>query len=299
MSDGEVRVFIPSVHPVIAGLSRTGEFLLSSVGLARQSYEPDYLRTQEWVDRIKDALVRGRFELTGGLQAMPDERLMQLPSDVEVVLRLGSFDVLTSVAVAKDWIQTVCDRQKAGRFEFVEVVRILEPHYGGHGKNACADVLEAFNSGALTFWMGEMPVNPIGRELPLDYGEYTTPEEVNTWLRSIKATYVFPMENMGCGVRSQQQEQGREPQQRRHYLKNRTRVLDAEIEKAKASALDASKPSSVWAELIKMAEQQEGLLIGHSSDGLQYKGKKHQDTGAPDVLTLSALRNRMRRDRAR
>lgn len=212
MSDGEVRVFIPSVHPVIADLSRTGEFLLSSVGLARQSYEPDYLRTQEWVDRIKDALVRGRFELTGGLQAMPDERLMQLPSDVEVVLRLGSFDVLTSVAVAKDWIQTVCDRQKAGRFEFVEVVKILEPHYGGHGKNACADVLEAFNSGALTFWMGEMPVNPIGRELPLDYGEYTTPEEVNTWLRSIKATYVFPMENMGCGGR----QSGQGPQQRGH-----------------------------------------------------------------------------------
>lgn len=80
-----------------------------------------------------------------------------------------------------------------------------------------------------------------------------------------------------------------------HKLQNRVSSLNAEVQIAKARALDNDDPHSVWAELIKMAEKQEGLFIGYSSDGLQYKGKKYQDTGTPDVFTLKALRDRMRR----
>ncbi|UYO95037.1 hypothetical protein [Pollutimonas sp. M17] len=84
-----------------------------------------------------------------------------------------------------------------------------------------------------------------------------------------------------------------------HKLRNRVRLLDAEVQTAKGRALNAGDANSVWAELTKMAEKQEGLLIGHSSDGLQYKGKTHQDTGTPDVFTLKALRDRMRRAKKR
>jgi hypothetical protein len=84
-----------------------------------------------------------------------------------------------------------------------------------------------------------------------------------------------------------------------HKLKNRTHALDAEIQEARGRAMDGNDPNSVWAELIKMAEKKQGLLIGYSSDGLQYKGKTYQDSEVPDVFTRKALGDRMRRAKKR
>jgi hypothetical protein len=42
-----------------------------------------------------------------------------------------------------------------------------------------------------------------------------------------------------------------------------------------------------------MAEAQYGVLVGYSSDGVQYRGKKHTETGEPDVFTFKNLRDRI------
>ncbi|TDG02095.1 hypothetical protein E1N52_41645 [Paraburkholderia guartelaensis] len=72
-----------------------------------------------------------------------------------------------------------------------------------------------------------------------------------------------------------------------------------EIEEAQRRAADSDDPSSVYGELQKLAEQQFGVLIGYSSDGVQYRGAEHQKTGVPDVLTKKNLADRMRRAKAR
>lgn len=73
----------------------------------------------------------------------------------------------------------------------------------------------------------------------------------------------------------------------------------ADIAEARQRAADADDPSSVYGELQKLAEQRFGSLIGHSSDGVQYRGKHYEDTGEPDVLTKKNLTDRMRRAKAR
>ncbi len=84
-----------------------------------------------------------------------------------------------------------------------------------------------------------------------------------------------------------------------HKLQSRVRLLDAEVCIAKDRALNRDDVNSVWTELIKMAQNKEGSLIGYVSEGLQYRGKKYQETGDFDVFTRKALGKKMRRDKAR
>lgn len=85
----------------------------------------------------------------------------------------------------------------------------------------------------------------------------------------------------------------------RNVLKNRHFFLEAEIREAMEKALDRDDPNSVWAALGQLAETKTGAMIGFSSDGVQYRGKKYQESGVPDVFTLKSLRARMRRARGR
>ncbi|MYM39171.1 hypothetical protein [Duganella qianjiadongensis] len=85
-----------------------------------------------------------------------------------------------------------------------------------------------------------------------------------------------------------------------HRLRTREdSPLSAEIAEAKKRALDGEKATSVWAELVKMAEGKYGAMVGFSSDGIQYRGKKYRDEQVPDVLTERAFRARMSRAKAR
>lgn len=74
-----------------------------------------------------------------------------------------------------------------------------------------------------------------------------------------------------------------------------TRVtpLSAEIEEAKRRAPRSNSPESVWGALTKMAEEQWGILVGYSSDGVQYRGKQYEASQVPDVFTKKNLRDRM------
>lgn len=82
-----------------------------------------------------------------------------------------------------------------------------------------------------------------------------------------------------------------------HQLNKRQTILDHVIAQAKKNAADGNSSQSVWAELVKMAEQDKKPtpLIGYSPEGIQYSGKKYQVSGEPDVLTLKNLRDRMAR----
>ena len=57
-----------------------------------------------------------------------------------------------------------------------------------------------------------------------------------------------------------------------HKIKHRTpSILDAEISEAKEKALNSSDKNSVWAELVKMAEQKKGCLLGMDGKEIKYQ----------------------------
>lgn len=56
-----------------------------------------------------------------------------------------------------------------------------------------------------------------------------------------------------------------------HKIKTRTQILDAEIKKAKETALDENDSSSVWTELLKMAKTQQGCLLGADEKDIKYQ----------------------------
>jgi len=83
--------------------------------------------------------------------------------------------------------------------------------------------------------------------------------------------------------------------------KPRGNILTAVINAAQRHALDPDDAYSVWAEIIRMANQPNppAPLLGHSSDGITYTGNEYQNTGIPDVLTHKNLADRLRRGSAR
>ncbi|MCP3713873.1 hypothetical protein [Paraburkholderia sp. CNPSo 3281] len=76
----------------------------------------------------------------------------------------------------------------------------------------------------------------------------------------------------------------------------RTSWLDVEIEEARKRAAVPDDPHSVYAELMKLAEEGYRTLIGVSDDG---DGIKYQTQTAVRFFTLKNLADRMRRARAR
>jgi len=77
--------------------------------------------------------------------------------------------------------------------------------------------------------------------------------------------------------------------------------MTAPIKHAMAKALDPSDAHSVWAELIRLAEQKPSPapLVGFVSEGIQYEGREYFSTGLFDVMTFRNLADRIRRQRAK
>lgn len=86
-----------------------------------------------------------------------------------------------------------------------------------------------------------------------------------------------------------------------HLLKTRSNPLDAVIDLATKNAVAPHDSQSVFAEMVKLAEAENkpAPLVGYSSEGVQYRGKKYQETGEPDRFTAKNLRDRMRRAKTR
>ncbi len=79
-----------------------------------------------------------------------------------------------------------------------------------------------------------------------------------------------------------------------YRLKARKSVLDDEIELARAKALNPNAAASVFAELVKLAEQREGCLIGVDEEAVKYQ------VGAEvKFFTVRHLRARLKRANAR
>lgn len=79
-----------------------------------------------------------------------------------------------------------------------------------------------------------------------------------------------------------------------HTIKNRTNILDAEINFAKKNALDKNDPSSVWAELIKNAENKD-LKVKGCLIGIDEKSIKYLDGDEVKFFTKKNLSGRMNR----
>lgn len=81
-----------------------------------------------------------------------------------------------------------------------------------------------------------------------------------------------------------------QPNATSHKLKNRNQPLDAEIKVAQKNALDPNDVHSVFTELIKMAENKIGCLLGVQGDAIKYRGASSNQT-----LTKDALSKRLNR----
>lgn len=88
------------------------------------------------------------------------------------------------------------------------------------------------------------------------------------------------------------------PRLQRHLVATRVRVLSIEVEQA-VDLAGSDGNHAVWTALSKLAEGKNGALIGFTSEGIQYRGNVHQDTGEPDILTFKQLCDRLRTRRKR
>ena len=80
-----------------------------------------------------------------------------------------------------------------------------------------------------------------------------------------------------------------------HRIQTKDNLMKPVIELAKQTAIDSASPSSVWAELVKLAEDDKrpAPLLGFV-DG---EGVKYQGQDGPTFFTSKNLRDRMRRER--
>jgi hypothetical protein len=81
--------------------------------------------------------------------------------------------------------------------------------------------------------------------------------------------------------------------------KPRSNILTAVIRAAFRNALDPEDAYSVWAQVVRMANQPNppAPLLGHVSEGVQYTGREYDESGVPDLLTFKQFGDRFRRMR--
>lgn len=186
MVDQEVRTSIPTVKSKLSSLITEYDLRICLFDLIDQA--------DDFAERLRKALLVGRFEISGGYQSEPPE-LAQLNEDAEVILRRGSFDCVTSASFALWQIRQIIDRQQKERFTFNEIATILAERSGGNVDYIRNQQLKAFENGSLVFFSDGWPVDPETFNHPMGaFGfddEYSTPEKINSWLSSWGAQYKF------------------------------------------------------------------------------------------------------------
>lgn len=82
--------------------------------------------------------------------------------------------------------------------------------------------------------------------------------------------------------------------------KPRSNILTAVIRAACRNALDPDDAYSVWAQVLRLANQPDppAPLLGHVSEGVQYTGREYDESGVPDLITFKQFSDRFRRMRA-
>lgn len=187
MADKTARTFIPSIEPEL-------DRLIAENGLSLGLFQLVY-QAEDLTERLKKALLAGRFEIKGGYQNEQPE-LAQLGEDTEVILRTGGVDMIVSAKLAFQQITQIIDRQSKERFTFNEIAIIIAERSGGKVDYIRDQQEKAFENGRLVFFRDGLPVDPETYDHPMgvwgfDY-EYSTPEKINNWLSSWGAEYRFP-----------------------------------------------------------------------------------------------------------
>lgn len=187
MADKKVRTFIPTIEPELDSLIAENDLRL---GLYQIAYQKENL-----TERLKKALLTGRFEIKGGRQYEQPE-LAQLDKDTELILRAGGVDEIVSVDFAIRKIRQIIDRQSKERFTFDEIAIILAQESCDRVSYIREQQEKAFYEGRLIFLRDGSPVDPSTFDDPMGvYGfdsEYSTPDKINSWLKSWGAEYRFP-----------------------------------------------------------------------------------------------------------
>lgn len=91
-------------------------------------------------------------------------------------------------------------RQRNGCYEFVEISEILSDISGTDSHYIHKQLQKAFDEGNILFFReGGLPADPADYNMWPGYGEYTTPVEINKWLKTWGASYRFRDDSLTIG----------------------------------------------------------------------------------------------------
>lgn len=196
------------------------------------------------------------------------------------------------------------EKESAGRYTLEEAAKAIDLHTGDRAGPMQEKLIQAVRDGSLSVYEPGQQGSYQPKIVRAFYEEaYWT--DLNEWLEKYqkRIDWRFPAPSLQHVVAGDTTPDEPKPAATitTHRLKTRSNPLDAVIELATKTALAPDDTQSVWAALVVIAEQKEkpAPLIGYSSDGIQYRGKKYETTEVPDVFTAKHLRDRMARAKAR
>jgi len=139
-----------------------------------------------------EAEPKGEVQLYGLHEVMPSW-LEALADDDVVACWRGENVRYDWVDNARLMIKEAIERQRKGKFDFDEVVSILAKSSGESERRLSLVLSKAFDDGHLRFYTESgTPICPEGNDMPLSYGEVTTPADIDRCLEKIGALYRWP-----------------------------------------------------------------------------------------------------------
>lgn len=192
------------------------------------------------------------------------------------------------------------DKMAAGRYTLSDAANTLERHTGERADGMLTKLRKSVSDSVL-------PVYEPGKQARYqpstirEFYEEAHWDDLNKWLADNEPRIAWRFPAPAAQSEAMSPPASAAVNITTHRVNNRSNALAAVIASAVSTAVAPSDSQSVWAELVKLAELESkpAPLLGYSSDGIQYRGKKYEENGVPDVFTAKNLRDRMARAKAR
>jgi hypothetical protein len=202
-------------------------------------------------------------------------------------------------------LQALAQRQAEGRYTLEEAAMTIAENTGERADEMLKDLTEAVRNRVLPVHEPRHSARWKADRVR-EWHDEATWKNLNAWLAvnhpELHSKWQFPdplAQRVGTGEIVPNERQAATITT--HRLQTRTDALAAVINLATTKAVAPNDNQSVWAELVKLAESADrpAPLLGYSSDGIQYRGKKYEETQEPDVFTAKNLRDRLARAKTR
>lgn len=198
------------------------------------------------------------------------------------------------------WAKELDEMRRAGRYTLEGAAHLLAQEIGADKGEMLDALTTAVHAKSLFLYAPGKERRYRSTVVRDFYGEACW-DDLNDWLADIEPRTTWRFPSPAAQGKAMSPPVSTAASIATHRLNNRSNALAAVIASAINTAVAPSDSHSVWAELVKLAELESkpAPLLGYSSDGIQYRGKKYEENGVPDVFTAKNLRDRMARAKAR